>query len=84
MGVVPSSVARHNTATTCRAGPGLLVGGNYGGCIERFSLRGSVWRRVDLLSLARNARAAVEMVEQFSLSNLAAEMNIRLLQGRRK
>jgi integrase len=40
-------------------------------------------RRVDLLTLARNARTSVEMVEKFYSSNLAAEMNIDLLQGRR-
>ena len=41
-------------------------------------------RRVDLLTLARNARTSVEMVERFYSSNLAAEMNIDLLQGRRE
>ena len=40
-------------------------------------------RRVDLLTLARNARTSVEMVEKFYSSNLAAEMNIDLLQGKR-
>ena len=40
-------------------------------------------RKVDLLTLARNARTSVEMVEKFYSSNLAAEMNIDLLQGRR-
>jgi hypothetical protein len=40
-------------------------------------------RKVDLLTLARNARTSVEMVERFYASNLAAEMNIDLLQGRR-
>ena len=41
-------------------------------------------RRVDLLTLARNARTSVDMVERFYSSNLAAEMNIDLLQGRRE
>ena len=40
-------------------------------------------RRVDLLTLARNARTSVEMVEKFYSSNLNAEMNIDLLQGKR-
>jgi len=39
-------------------------------------------RRIDLLTLARNARTSVEMVEKFYSSNLNAEMNIGLLQGR--
>ena len=41
------------------------------------------WRKVDLLSLARNARTNVEMVAKFYSSNLKAEMIIDLLQGRR-
>jgi hypothetical protein len=40
-------------------------------------------RRVDLLTLARNARTSVEMVEKFYSSNLSAEMNIDLLKGLR-
>ena len=40
-------------------------------------------RGIDTLTLARNARTSVEMVEKFYSSNLAAEMNIDLLQGRR-
>jgi hypothetical protein len=40
-------------------------------------------RKVDLLTLARNARTSVEMVEKFYSSNLSAEMNIDLLQGLR-
>jgi hypothetical protein len=40
-------------------------------------------KNIDLLTLARNARTSVEMVEKFYSSNLAAEMNIDLLQGRR-
>jgi hypothetical protein len=39
---------------------------------------------IDLLTLARNALTSVEMVEKFYSSNLTAEMNIDLLQGRRK
>jgi integrase len=39
---------------------------------------------IDLLTLARNARTSVEMVEKFYSSNLSAEMNIDLLQGKRK
>lgn len=38
---------------------------------------------IDLLTLARNARTSVEMVEKFYSSNLTAEMNIGLLQGKR-
>lgn len=40
-------------------------------------------RKIDLLTLARNARTSVEMVEKFYSSNLNAEMNIDLLQGKR-
>jgi integrase len=38
---------------------------------------------IDLLTLARNARTSVKMVEQFYSSNLTGEMNIGLLQGKR-
>jgi integrase len=38
---------------------------------------------IDLLTLARNARTSVEMVERFYASQLTAEMNIGLLHGRR-
>ena len=38
---------------------------------------------IDLLTLARNARTSVEMIERFYASNLTAEMNIDLLQSRR-
>jgi integrase len=38
---------------------------------------------IDLLTLARNARTSVEMIERFYASNLSAEMNIDLLQGKR-
>ena len=40
-------------------------------------------RKVDLLTLAKNARTSVEMVERFYSSNLDAEMNIDLLHGKR-
>jgi len=40
-------------------------------------------RKIDLLTLARNARTSVDMVEKFYSSNLSAEMNIHLLQGKR-
>jgi integrase len=39
---------------------------------------------IDLLTLARNARTSVEMVERFYASQLTAEMNIGLLHGRRR
>jgi hypothetical protein len=39
---------------------------------------------IDLLTLARNARTSVQMVEEFYASNLTAEMNIGLLQSKRK
>jgi len=39
---------------------------------------------IDLLTLARNARTSVNMIEKFYSSNLNAEMNIDLLQGKRK
>jgi integrase len=38
---------------------------------------------IDLLTLARNARTSVEMIERFYASNLTAEMNIGMLQSRR-
>ena len=38
---------------------------------------------IDLLTLARNARTSVEMVEKFYASTLSAEMNIALLHGKR-
>jgi len=39
--------------------------------------------KIDLLTLAKNARTSVEMIERFYASNLSAEMNIDLLQGKR-
>jgi integrase len=38
---------------------------------------------IDLLTLARNSRTSVQMIEQFYASNLNAEMNIQLLQSKR-
>jgi integrase len=38
---------------------------------------------IDLLTLARNARTSVEMIERFYSSNLTAEMNIGLLHSKR-
>jgi integrase len=39
---------------------------------------------IDLLTLARNARTSVKMIEDFYASNLTAEMNIELLQSKRQ
>ncbi len=39
---------------------------------------------IDLLTLARNARTSVQMIEEFYASNLTAEMNIGLLQRKRR
>ncbi len=39
---------------------------------------------IDLLTLARNARTSVEMIEKFYASTLSAEMNIGLLHGKRR
>lgn len=38
---------------------------------------------IDLLTLARNARTSVQMIEQFYASRLNAEMNIGMLQSKR-
>ncbi|MEY3791428.1 MAG: hypothetical protein RLZ09_2264 [Pseudomonadota bacterium] len=38
---------------------------------------------IDLLTLARNARTSVQMIEKFYASNLTSEMNIGLIQSRR-
>ncbi len=38
---------------------------------------------IDLLTLARNARTSVQMIEEFYASNLTAEMNIGLLHSKR-
>lgn len=39
---------------------------------------------IDLLTLARNARTSVEMIDKFYASTLSAEMNIALLHGKRR
>ena len=39
---------------------------------------------IDLLTLARNARTSVEMIDKFYASTMSAEMNIGLLHGKRK
>ena len=39
---------------------------------------------IDLLTLARNARTSVEMIEKFYASTLSAEMNIGLLHSKRR
>ena len=39
---------------------------------------------IDLLTLARNARTSVQMIEEFYASHLTAEMNIGLLQSKRR
>ncbi len=39
---------------------------------------------IDLLTLARNARTSVKMIEQFYASQLSGEMNIEMLQRKRK
>lgn len=38
---------------------------------------------IDLLTLARNARTSVEMIERFYASQLSGEMNIDALQSNR-
>lgn len=38
---------------------------------------------IDLLTLARNARTSLEMVDKFYASELSAEMNVRMLHSRR-
>jgi hypothetical protein len=39
---------------------------------------------IDLLTLARNARTSVEMIDKFYASTLSAEMNIALLHNKRR
>lgn len=39
---------------------------------------------IDLLTLARNARTSVEMIEKFYASTLAAEMNVALIHSKRR
>jgi len=38
---------------------------------------------IDMLTLARNARTSVQMIEKFYASSLDGEMNVRMLQSRR-
>ena len=38
---------------------------------------------IDLLTLARNSRTSVEMIERFYSSNLTPEMNVSILQSKR-
>ncbi len=40
--------------------------------------------KIDLLTLAKNARTSVEMIERFYASTLAAEANVSLLHSRRR
>jgi len=40
-------------------------------------------RGIDLLTLARNARTSVEMIERFYASQLTPEMNVGMLHSRR-
>ena len=39
---------------------------------------------LDLLTLARNARTSVEMIEKFYASTLSAEMNVAMLHNKRR
>lgn len=39
---------------------------------------------IDLLTLAKNARTSVEMIEKFYASELNPEMNVAMLQSRRR
>ena len=38
---------------------------------------------IDMLTLARNARTSIDMIENFYASGLAGEMNVDMLQSRR-
>ena len=38
---------------------------------------------IDMLTLARNARTSVNMIERFYASSLSGEMNVGMLQSRR-
>jgi hypothetical protein len=38
---------------------------------------------IDMLTLARNARTSVQMIEKFYASALSGEMNVALLQSKR-
>ena len=39
---------------------------------------------IDLLTLARNARTSVEMIEKFYASTMSAEMNVALIHNKRR
>ena len=39
---------------------------------------------IDMLTLARNARTSVQMIERFYASQLSGEMNVEMLQSRRR
>jgi hypothetical protein len=67
-----------------------LRAGQYGQLRTLYSLRHTAitfrllyGNGIDLLTLARNARTSVEMIERFYSSNLTAEMNIEMLQSKR-
>jgi hypothetical protein len=67
-----------------------LRAGQYGQLRTLYSLRHTAitfrllyGNGIDLLTLARNARTSVEMIERFYSSNLTAEMNIGMLQSKR-
>ena len=67
-----------------------LRAGQYGQLRTLYSLRHTAitfrllyGNGIDLLTLARNARTSVEMIERFYSSNLTAEMNIAMLQSKR-
>lgn len=67
-----------------------LRSGQYGQLRTLYSLRHTAitfrllyGNGIDLLTLARNARTSVEMIERFYSSNLTAEMNIEMLQSKR-
>ncbi len=69
---------------------GLKIG-ELGQALSLYSLRHTAimfrllyGKGIDLLTLARNARTSVQMIEEFYASNLTAEMNIGLLQSKRK
>jgi hypothetical protein len=67
-----------------------LRAGQYGQLRTLYSLRHTAitfrllyGNGIDLLTLARNARTSIEMIERFYCSNLTAEMNIEMLQSKR-
>lgn len=68
-----------------------LYYGQYGQARSLYSLRHTAitfrlryGSGIDLITLARNARTSVEMIEKFYSSELSAEMNIQMLQSRRR